>query len=227
MWLVTSLGVFSMIRTGADRADGTISLRARNAGDLGALRAVALPELGPAAPSAFGAEARAPRAAVAAALLRLAEGPDAAGLINRPPPAAAPAEPGPPAAYGGVLLDQAGRLLLPDPAGPEPGRAFAEGPPNPAETPEQAALRAVREQTGYAARILGCLPGLFGPAEAPAAYFVMAPFAPRATAGGTDFRWTSANEAEALIRRLPDPARRPRDLAVLEAARLWSAAHPR
>ena len=78
MWLITTSGFFSIVEKPWDRPTGTLTIRARVAADLDALR-LHLPELGPTAedPEAdYRFRAQAPRAAVARAMARLAESVD-------------------------------------------------------------------------------------------------------------------------------------------------------
>ena len=69
--------VFSVVEKAADKAGGTLTIRARIAADLDALRQGELPELGPTTKGAgtdYRYRATAPRQAVAAALGRMVEG---------------------------------------------------------------------------------------------------------------------------------------------------------
>ena len=67
-------------------------------------------------------------------------------------------------AFGGVLIRTDGTILLREPAGHYGGYVwtFPKGRRDPGESAEEAALREVREETGYRARITGKLPGVFG-----------------------------------------------------------------
>lgn len=47
MWIVSRIGFFSVVQKPSDRAQSTLTVRARVAGDLDTLRAQYLPELGP------------------------------------------------------------------------------------------------------------------------------------------------------------------------------------
>jgi 8-oxo-dGTP diphosphatase len=60
------------------------------------------------------------------------------------------------------VLDK-GRVLLRRPKGDFDGYVwtFPKGRPDAGETPEQAALREVKEETGYSAKVIGKLPGSF------------------------------------------------------------------
>src|SRR5579859_2880410 len=80
-------------------------------------------------------------------------------------------------AYGGVLINDAGRVLLRKPTGLHKTRVwtFAKGKPLEGETAEQTALREVFEETGVRAKIIRRL--LFPPDELSTddEYFLMIP----------------------------------------------------
>ena len=63
-------------------------------------------------------------------------------------------------AYGGVLVNVRGEVLLREPAAQSGDYAstFAEGTPDKGEQSDEAALRIVREETGYCARIISPTP---------------------------------------------------------------------
>lgn len=74
MWIMTSCGFFSIVEKPEDREEHLLTIRARVREDLEALRDRWLPALGPIqdwATSDYRFRARAPRAAVAAALAQL------------------------------------------------------------------------------------------------------------------------------------------------------------
>lgn len=60
-------------------------------------------------------------------------------------------------AYGGVVFDEAGLVLLRKPKGEYDGYkwTFPKGRPDPGESPEAAALREVFEESGVKACIIG------------------------------------------------------------------------
>ena len=172
MWLLTPQGFFSIVEKPDDAARGSLTVRARVRSDLDSLRAAVLPELETIEESEntdYRYRARAPRAAVAAAMARLAETLDysnfksvvarrqgatraklyhdvwdvlyrmqgnpafqAPGARSRQPLAVAQATAVIPRAdaYGGVLVDAKGRVLLRAPKGHYGGYVwtFPKGP---------------------------------------------------------------------------------------------------
>src|SRR5215831_12988983 len=80
-------------------------------------------------------------------------------------------------AYGGVVINSRGQVLLREPAGHYKGDVwtFAKGRPHPNESPEQTALREVLEETGYQAEITGKIPGSFDGKRTSNEYFLMRP----------------------------------------------------
>lgn len=129
------------------------------------------------------------------------------------------------AAYGGVVINAAGRVLLREPTNHFGGYAwtFPKGKADPGETPEQAALREVQEETGCMARIVAPIPGDFAGDTSMNQYFLMAEVDPGAPFGSHDWEtaqvlWATYEEAQALIRQTPNQKGQERDLAVLAAA---------
>lgn len=125
-------------------------------------------------------------------------------------------------AYGGLVVDDDGRILLREVANHYDGYlwTFAKGRPEPDETPEQAALREVREETGVEAEIVGPLPGDFPGGTTTNSYYIMSvvtdhgTFDPRETAS---VRWCTLGEGRSLIEQTTNAVGRSRDLAVLDA----------
>jgi 8-oxo-dGTP pyrophosphatase MutT (NUDIX family) len=125
-------------------------------------------------------------------------------------------------AFGGVIIDGKGRILLREPRGHFGGYVwtFSKGRPELDETPEEAALREVREETGVFAEIVARIPGTFAGDTTENIYFLMRPTG-RTEKPDTEtakVRWATPDEARVLIGETPNPIGRKRDLAVLEAA---------
>ena len=124
-------------------------------------------------------------------------------------------------AYGGVLINEAGRVLLRKPRGLHKTRVwtFAKGKPIEGETGEQTALRVVLEETGVRARIIRPLNGT-DDAAGPDGYFLMEPLEETGHFDDetTAIVWASRLDAEELIAMTEDLERRERDLRILENA---------
>ena len=125
-------------------------------------------------------------------------------------------------AYGGVVLDSKGLVLLREPAGHYKGDVwtFAKGRPFPDESPEQTALREVLEETGYQAEIAAKIPGHFDGKRTSNEYFLMFAVedAHQFDEETQAIRWASPAEARQLIQLNRKPNRRRRDLRVLKIA---------
>ena len=184
MWLMTPLGFFSIVCKPDDEEQGTLTVRSRVKSDLDALRKNFLPSLGAIAEGAgtdYRYRAKARRDDIGKALAQMVQQLDYENFKNevahrqgkyrasvygkvwevlynlQEAPANVLAK-----AYGGVVLDK-GRVLLRRPKGDFDGYVwtFPKGRPDAGETPEQAALREVKEETGYSAKVIGKLPGSF------------------------------------------------------------------
>jgi 8-oxo-dGTP pyrophosphatase MutT (NUDIX family) len=125
-------------------------------------------------------------------------------------------------AYGGVVIDLGGQVLLREPVDAHHRIAwtFAKGKPKGGETPEETALREVREETGVEAKILARVSGSFDGARTCNRYFLMVPLE---VTGAYDeetlaVRWVTREQAAELISQTRKANRRARDLLVLEAA---------
>jgi 8-oxo-dGTP pyrophosphatase MutT (NUDIX family) len=125
-------------------------------------------------------------------------------------------------AYGGIVVDDQRRILLRRPKNDFDGYVwtFPKGRPNLGETAEDAALREVKEETGYSAKITGKLPGLFDGGTTVTEFFLMAPFDPPLPfdeAETDEVCWATPPEAARLIAMTTNLRGKVRDLAVLEA----------
>jgi 8-oxo-dGTP pyrophosphatase MutT (NUDIX family) len=125
-------------------------------------------------------------------------------------------------AYGGVVINSSGEVLLREPTDHYKGHfwTFAKGKPQPGETPEQTALREVCEETGIHASIIEKIPGVFDGATTSNEYYLMSPLE---NTGSFDqetqsIRWVARSEAKELIALTCRPNRRRRDLRVLKLA---------
>jgi 8-oxo-dGTP pyrophosphatase MutT (NUDIX family) len=125
-------------------------------------------------------------------------------------------------AYGGVLINADGKILLREPRNHFGGYCwtFAKGRPDEGESPQQTALREVLEETGQPAWIVGLIPQVFAGTTTSTVFFLMEPEGePRAFGDETiTVCWANQEEARKLIALSPSAAGRARDLAVLAAA---------
>ena len=125
-------------------------------------------------------------------------------------------------AYGGVLINDTGRVLLRKPTGLHKTRVwtFAKGKAEDGESAEQTALREVLEETGVHARIIRRVPFPSEEAGIHGEYFLMVPVEEtgRFDEETTAIVWATRLEAEELISMTEDPERRVRDLKILQCA---------
>lgn len=248
MWLITQIGFFSIVQKPSDKQTDTLTIRSRVRSDLVALKQRYLPGLGAIQDSDetdYRFRAVVPRAEVSAAMARMVadldysnfksevakkQGNERAGLYHQvwnvlhqlqTDPAYVEKELAADS-YGGVVVSGGRRVLLRKPTKDHGGYAwtFAKTQAKPGEAPQDTAIRAVREKTGYEAEIRTSIPGLFKGSSSSAAYYLMDAKHPPAktnwqTAG---LRWVNFEEARDLIRQSPNAKGRDRDLAILEAA---------
>ncbi len=130
---------------------------------------------------------------------------------------------GRPFAYGGVIIDTSGRILLREPTNHYDGYVwtFSKGRPEGGESEEQTALRETCEETGVVTTILARLPGIFPGGTTRNVYFLMRPTGEICERGPetASVHWTATpEEARRMLGQTTNPTGRTRDLAVLDAA---------
>jgi 8-oxo-dGTP pyrophosphatase MutT (NUDIX family) len=127
-------------------------------------------------------------------------------------------------AYGGVLVGPDRKVLVREPTNHFGGYVWTwpKGTPDKGETPEQTALREVREETGIPGRIVGVLPGTYkGTGASTSAFYLMVP---EGTPGKfkrdetIQVRWVSFAEAADLFKLNHSQEARSRDRQVLDDA---------
>lgn len=128
-------------------------------------------------------------------------------------------------AYGAVIFDSNGLVLLREPKNHFDGYVwtFPKGRTDPGETPEQTALREVKEETGVDATIVSLLPGQYLGGTSVTRYFLMTA---EVGAGGVapddketaSVKWMTPAEARQHIMQTTNTTGRKRDLAVLDTA---------
>lgn len=127
-----------------------------------------------------------------------------------------------PESHGGVVASGGARFLLREPTNHFGGLAwtFAKTVAQPGETPEETAVRAVREKTGCDAIVRLRLPGVFTGSGGQSTYFLMEalPYRQPPNWQTAALCWVPYDEAAQLISRSINAAGRQRDLAVLTAA---------
>ncbi len=133
--------------------------------------------------------------------------------------------PGKKVAYGGVVFDPDGNVLMREPKNHFDGYVwtFPKGRPDKGEAAEQTALREVFEETGVTATIVAPILGEFAGGSTINRYFLMEA---AAGSGGVvpddketaSIRWVRPEDAQLLIGNTTNSVGRHRDLAVLAAA---------
>jgi ADP-ribose pyrophosphatase YjhB (NUDIX family) len=247
MWLITPIGFFSIVQKSDDKTADSLTIRARVRSDLVALQELYLPGLGPIQESAntdYRYRAKASRNDVAAAVAHFVRGLDYGNFksevaktqgqkrsslyhnvwdvlykLQFDPGYEVQSETAD--SYGGVVVSGGRRVLLRQPTNQHGGYAwtFAKTEAKSGETLREAAIRAVREKTGYDAQIRVSMPGLFKGAASSTNYFLMDAGHPPAKPNWqtTALRWVEFDEARDLIRQSPLVEGRDRDLAILDA----------
>ena len=125
-------------------------------------------------------------------------------------------------AYGGVVFDGDGRVLLRKPMNEFDGYVwtFAKGRPERGQGPEEASLREVEEETGFVCKIVARIPGCFGGGTTTNEYFLMKPIQDtnEFDSETEEICWVTPEQARELIAQTRNVIGRERDLAVLDAA---------
>lgn len=248
MWLITPIGFFSIVQKSGDKATDTLTIRAHVRSDLVALQELYLPGLGPVQESSntdYRYRAKASRNEVAAAVAHFVRGLDYGNVKSAVAKTqgqkrsslyhtvwdvlhklqfdpgyevqSASAD-----SFGGVVVSGGSRVLMRQPTNQHGGYAwtFSKTEAKPGETPREAAIRAVREKTGYDAQIRVSMPGLFKGSASSTNYFLMDAGHPPAKPNWqtSALRWVKFDEARDLIRQSPSAEGRDRDLAILDAS---------
>jgi 8-oxo-dGTP pyrophosphatase MutT (NUDIX family) len=121
--------------------------------------------------------------------------------------------------FGGIVLSGGGKVLLRKPKNNYDGYSwtFAKTTCNLNEAPEAAAIRAVKEKTGYEARILAKLSGVFKGSTGTTSFYLMdAKHPPSETNWQTErICWETFENAEKLIKESTNLNGRERDLEIL------------
>jgi 8-oxo-dGTP pyrophosphatase MutT (NUDIX family) len=236
---MTSVGFFSVVRK---RGDTDLTVRARVRGDLEALAEKYLPTLGPIEAGGgtdYPYRARTSASDFAVAVARIVEdvdysnfkdsvldrqGRERAHIYGEVWSALRELARDKPIAYGGVVIDSAGRILLREATDHYDGYVwtFSKGRPSLGESPREAALRETREETGVIAEVVAEIPGTFAGGTTDNIYFLMRPTGATCEPEGDETAsvcWvTPPEKAREMIGETTNPIGGARDLAVLEAA---------
>lgn len=246
MWILTTIGFFSVVRK---PGDVLLTVRARCAGDLDSLRTKYMPALSATVTGAgtdYPVRATISRADFAQGLGKLGEAIDYSNFKNAvaermgkkraklysevwstlqriedQPAAQLSLKAGIKYSFGGVVRKQ-GKLLLREPKNHYDGYVwtFPKGRPDAGEDPEQAALREVREETGVNARIEGVIPSEFKGGTGTSIFYLMSVIEETGKFDACETErviWVTPAEARNYIMKTTNPVGRKRDLAVLDA----------
>jgi ADP-ribose pyrophosphatase YjhB (NUDIX family) len=145
------------------------------------------------------------------------------GIEDEPSGLSLALKPGVKYSFGGVLVRD-GKVLLREPKSHFDGYVwtFPKGCPDRGETPEQTALREVREETGVVARIERLIPGEFKGGTGMTIFYLMSVVEDTGKLENETLsvKWATPGEALKLITMTTNPIGRKRDLAVLDAVAL-------
>ena len=258
MWAITNFGFFSIVEKQGDKLEHTLTVRARVKADLEQLRDRYLPTLGPISEDAgtdYKYRAIAPRLDIASAFSQIVADIDYSNFKNsvaknqgsershlyhelwdvlhklqtketgKPPSAKAKKM-----SYGGILLNNERHILLRRPKGDFDGYVwtFPKGKEEPGSTPEETALREVKEETGYAAEIVRKLPGQFEGGTGVTEFFLMRPLGEPGAFDSSEteaITWVSLDDATNHIAKTRNAVGRKRDQSVLEAVSSYLQEH--
>lgn len=258
MWIFTKFGFFSIVEKPEDEKENTLTVRARVKTDLESLRDEYLPILGPISEDKgtdYKYRARAPRLDIASAFSQIVldidysnfkeavaknQGTERAssyheiwgalhGLQAKKVSELSSGQ-STKMSYGGVLLNCDRQVLLRRPKGDFDGYVwtFPKGNEETNSTPEQTALRRVKQKTGYAVEIVGKLPGKFDGGTGTTEYFLMRTIGEPERfdhAETESITWISLDEAQSHIKLSQNVIGRLRDLSVLEAVNRYVREH--
>ncbi|WP_419873404.1 NUDIX hydrolase [Candidatus Pristimantibacillus sp. PTI5] len=126
-------------------------------------------------------------------------------------------------AYGGIVFNEAGEVLLRSPSGFWGGYiwTFAKGGRDPQDhSPEYTALREVREETGYVCEVIAPIPGEYESDTCVTKYFLLRPtgIVHNFHYETREVRWVSMVEAFKLISLTMTEKGRQRDTNALKSA---------
>jgi ADP-ribose pyrophosphatase YjhB (NUDIX family) len=125
-------------------------------------------------------------------------------------------------AYGGVVINDQGKILLREPSDHFDGYVwtFPKGRPSSGESPEETARREVQEETGVIGEIIEQLSGSFDGGTTENVYFLMSfvKDTGRFDKETQSICWATPAEAKRLILETTNKIGRERDLRVLEDA---------
>ncbi|MDQ8732893.1 NUDIX hydrolase [Paenibacillus sp. LHD-38] len=126
-------------------------------------------------------------------------------------------------AYGGIVFNNAGEVLMRSPSGFWGGYVwtFAKGGKDPQDqSPEYTALREVREETGYVCEVIAPIPGAFESDTCVTKYFLLRPTGRvhNYDHETQEVRWVSKAEAFELISLTRTEKGRLRDTNALKSA---------
>lgn len=126
------------------------------------------------------------------------------------------------AAYGAIVIDQTGRVLVREVAGSHDGyrHSFSHGHRAPDETPKETACRMTLAQTGWSVEIVDRIPGAFWSGNGKAIYFLARPIEQVSDSGwktsGVSF--VAPDRAMAMLQQTTNKTGRERDVAALRGA---------